>query len=167
MSINRRMDKEMWYIYTMEYYTDIKRNKSGSFVEMWNGPRVGHTEWSKSEREKQILYINAYIWNLEGWYWWTYLQGSSGDTDTENRFTDTVGKETVGRIGRVALKHFTTRKMNSQGEFAVWLRELKPRAVWQPRGVGLGGRWEGGSRKRMCVYLWLIHVDAWQNPAPL
>ena len=22
----------------------------------------------KSEREKQILYINAYIWNLERWY---------------------------------------------------------------------------------------------------
>ena len=24
-----------------------------------------HTEWSKSEREKQILYINTYMWNLE------------------------------------------------------------------------------------------------------
>ena len=36
--------------------------------------RVCHTEWSKSEREKQISYINAYIGNLEKWYWWTYLQ---------------------------------------------------------------------------------------------
>ena len=53
------MDKEMWYIYTMEYYTDIKKNKSRSFVEMWNGSRIGHTERSKSEREKQILYINV------------------------------------------------------------------------------------------------------------
>ena len=25
-------------------------------------------ERSKSERETQILYLNAYIWNLEGWY---------------------------------------------------------------------------------------------------
>ena len=24
-----------------------------------------------SEREKEILYINAYIWNLEKCYWWT------------------------------------------------------------------------------------------------
>ena len=24
-----------------------------------------YTEWSKSERETQILYINTYIWNLE------------------------------------------------------------------------------------------------------
>ena len=27
--------KEMWYIYTMEYYSAIKRNESGSFVETW------------------------------------------------------------------------------------------------------------------------------------
>ena len=27
--------KKMWYIYTMEYYSVIKRNKTGSFVEMW------------------------------------------------------------------------------------------------------------------------------------
>ena len=32
------------------------------------GPKVCHTQWSKSEREKQILFINAYIWNLEKWY---------------------------------------------------------------------------------------------------
>ena len=25
----------MWYIYTMEYYSAIERNKIGSFVEMW------------------------------------------------------------------------------------------------------------------------------------
>ena len=28
-------------------------------------PRAYYTEWSKSEREKQIPYINAYIWNLD------------------------------------------------------------------------------------------------------
>ena len=27
--------KKMWYIYTMEYYSAIKRDKTGSFVEMW------------------------------------------------------------------------------------------------------------------------------------
>ena len=38
-------------------------------------PRAYHTEWSKSERETQILYINAYTLNRVKWYWWTYLQG--------------------------------------------------------------------------------------------
>ena len=30
-----------------------------------DGPKVCHTEWSKSEREKQILYANTYIWTLK------------------------------------------------------------------------------------------------------
>ena len=27
--------KKLWYIYTMEYYSAIKRNVIGSFVETW------------------------------------------------------------------------------------------------------------------------------------
>ena len=27
--------KKMWYIYTMEYYSAIKRNEIGSFIETW------------------------------------------------------------------------------------------------------------------------------------
>ena len=27
--------KKMWYVYTMEYYSVMKRNEIGSFVEMW------------------------------------------------------------------------------------------------------------------------------------
>ena len=57
-----------------------------------DGPRVCHTEWSKSEREKQILYINAYMWNLEKWYRWTYLQGRNWDVDVEKGHVDTVGE---------------------------------------------------------------------------
>ena len=30
-----------------------------------DGVRVCHTEWSKSEREKQIPYAKTYIWNLK------------------------------------------------------------------------------------------------------
>ena len=33
-----------------------------------------------------------YIWNLEKWYWRTYLQGKNGDADVENRLVDTAGK---------------------------------------------------------------------------
>ena len=43
----------------------------------------------KSEREKQISYINAYMWNLERWYRWTGLQGRNWDTDAENQRMDT------------------------------------------------------------------------------
>ena len=43
-------------------------------------------------------------------------------------------------------------KIDSQWEFAVWLRKLEPGAPYQPRGVGWGGKWEGGSQGRGYVY---------------
>ena len=61
-----------------------------------DGPRAYYVEWSKSEREKQILYTNTYIWNLERWYWWQYLQGSNRDTDIERHMDVGVGKEREG-----------------------------------------------------------------------
>ena len=59
--------KKLWYIYTMEYYSAIKRNTFQSMLMRWiNQEPI--MELSKSEREKQISYINASIWNLERWY---------------------------------------------------------------------------------------------------
>ena len=55
--------------------------------------RAYYTEWNKSEREKEILYINAYIWNVERWYWWTYLQCSSAYADIESRLMGMVERE--------------------------------------------------------------------------
>ena len=48
-------------------------------------------QWSKSERENQISYIKAYIWNLEGWYWCISSHSSNGEADIENRLTDKGG----------------------------------------------------------------------------
>ena len=62
-------------------------------------PRAYDSEWSKSERENHISYINTYIWNLERWYWCTSLQGNSGDADMENRLMDTGGWAWVGKRG--------------------------------------------------------------------
>ena len=43
-------------------------------------------------------------------------------------------------------------------------QETQTEDLCQPRGVGWGGRWEGGSKGRgYYVYLWLIHVDVWQK----
>ena len=46
------MFKKVWYIYTMEYDSDIKRTND-SWTEV-DEPSAFYTEWSKSEREKQI-----------------------------------------------------------------------------------------------------------------
>ena len=74
----------------MEHYSAIKRNEIGSFVETWMDLETD-TERSKSEREKQISYINAYMWNLKKWFRWTGLQGRNRDTDVENKRMDFKG----------------------------------------------------------------------------
>ena len=40
---------------------------------------------SKSERERQISYFNAHIWDLGRWYQQSYMQGSKGNTDINKR----------------------------------------------------------------------------------
>ena len=37
-------------------------------------------------------------------------------------------------------------------------------ALGRPRGMGCGGRWEGGSGWGIHVNPWLIHVNVWQKP---
>ena len=51
----------------MEYYSAIKRNEIGSFVE--TGMELESVIQSEvSQKKKQISYINTYMWNLEKWY---------------------------------------------------------------------------------------------------
>ena len=49
-----------------------------------------------SQKEKRMSHTNAYIWYLERWCWWTYLQGNHGGADIENRLMDRGGGQKVG-----------------------------------------------------------------------
>ena len=101
---------KMWYIYTMGYYSAIKRNEIGSFVEMWMDLETV-IQSEISQKRKQISYINTYMWNLEKWYRWTGLQGRNRDTDVENKHMDTKGGKWWGAgvvvwwIGRLGLTY--------------------------------------------------------------
>ena len=65
MSIDRWMDKEdVAHVYNGILLSHKKKWNGGICNEV-EGVRIYHTEWSKSEREKQISYFNAYMWNLE------------------------------------------------------------------------------------------------------
>ena len=67
--------KKMWHIYTMEYHSATKKERNWVICRDVDGHRDCHSEWSKSEREKQILNINTYMWNLKKkWYKGSYLQ---------------------------------------------------------------------------------------------
>ena len=51
--------KKKWYIYTMEYYSAIKRNKIGSFVETWmHLETVIQSEVSQKEKNKYHILMH-------------------------------------------------------------------------------------------------------------
>ena len=64
MSISRQMDKKVWYIYTMEYYSVIKKNKCESVIMRWMKlePIIQSEVSQKEKHQYSIL-----IWNLERW----------------------------------------------------------------------------------------------------
>ena len=65
-----------------------------SYTEYWD------TEWSKSEREKQISYINAYIWNLEKYCRGYYLPSKNRNADVKNKCMDAKeGEEEREELG--------------------------------------------------------------------
>ena len=51
-----------------------------------------------SERERQILYNNTYIWNLERQYRQSYMQASKGDIDVKSRLLNSVGEAEGGMV---------------------------------------------------------------------
>ena len=92
--------KKMWYIYTMEYYSAIKRSEIGSFVEMWvDLETVIQSEVSQKQKNKYRILThicgiqkngtNELVCKAEietqmqgeiegrGWWWWDEL----GDWD--------------------------------------------------------------------------------------
>ena len=60
--------KKLWYIYTMEYYSAIKRNAFELFLmRCMSLEPIIESEMSQKEKDKyHILY--TYIRNLEKWY---------------------------------------------------------------------------------------------------
>ena len=63
-----------------------------------DGHRDYHTKWSKPDRERQVSYDIAYIWNMKKRYKWTYLQNRNRLTDIENKLTVTKGERGGGGI---------------------------------------------------------------------
>ena len=92
----------------MEHYSVIKRTAFESILMRWmNLEPIIQSEVSQEEKNKYCML--TYIWNLERWYWCTYLQNSNVDADIENRLMDMAGwegkKERVGCLERVTWKH--------------------------------------------------------------
>ena len=74
-------------------------------------------------------------------------------------------KERVGCFERTASKHVYYLGWNrSPAQVGCMRQVLRPGALGRPRGMGWGGRQEGGSGWGIHVNPRLIHVNVWQKP---
>ena len=68
MSINRGMDKEMWYRYTMEYYSPIKKNKIMPFAATWMKLKMiilSEFNQTKTNTILHHLHVQSKLWPLQ------------------------------------------------------------------------------------------------------
>ena len=56
--------RKLWYTYTMEYFSVIKKNACESILMRWMKLEL-IIQSEVSHKEKLIQYINTYIWNLD------------------------------------------------------------------------------------------------------
>ena len=129
----------------------------------WMKPII-QTEISQKEKGKYCN-INAYIWNLERWKWWPYMQVDKGDTDINNRVLHSVGEDKGGMIWEKSFETCTlpyVKQMISASSMHE-AGHLKPVLRDNPEGWGGDrcGRGVQGGRTPVC--LWPIHVAVWQK----
>ena len=78
----------MWYMYTMEYYSAIKKNEVIPFAPTWKDPEI--IILSEVSRIRQVLCNITYVESKKKkWYKSTFLQNRNRLTGIENKLTVT------------------------------------------------------------------------------
>ena len=81
--------KKMWHMYTMEYYSAIKKNEIMPFAATWMDFEIIILS-EVSQRERQISYI-TYMWYLK-YDTDEFIYKTETDSDIENKFMVIRGK---------------------------------------------------------------------------
>ena len=123
-----------------------------------------------------FYFLKSVFWSFKNWkgpiYWlfsYTLCFLSLLNRKQTQKYRTDFGtlweKARVGWFERIALKHVYYQVRNRSPVQVGCMRQvLGPGALGIPRGIGWGGRREGGSRWGTCVNPWLIHVNVWQKP---
>ena len=162
MSIDRLMDKEMWFIYTMEYYSVIKRNTFRSVLMRWiNLEPIIQGEVNQKEKDKYRILMHIYGIQKDGTDKFIFRAAIEKQTQKTDLRTQGEGRrEKVRCMERVTWKFIIPYvKQIANGYLLYDSRNSNSDSVTIQKG-GMGMEMKGGfGRDRTCVYLWLILVD--------
>ena len=165
MSISRRMDKKA--VVHIHNGILLSYKKECLWISSNEVDETGayYTEWSKPERKTSIQYTNAYIWNLERWIIITlYVRQRKRHRCIEQSFGLCARGRGWDDLGEWHWNmYIIICETNCQSRFDAWYRMLGAGALGWPRGMGWGGRWDGGSGWGTHVHPWRIYVKVWQN----
>ena len=136
--------KKLWYLNTIEYYSAIKRNAFESVLMKWtNLEPIIQSEVSQKEKDKYSILMHTYGIQKNGTEEFIYRAAMKKQTEQTYGHGERGGEGEMYRKSNVKT-YLTTCKIDSQQEFAVWLRKLKQGLCINLEGVGWDGRWEGG-----------------------
>ena len=81
----------MWYIYTKEYYSAMKKNKIMPFAATCKDLEIVILS-EVSQTQNNEYHMISLIYVIKNWCKWTYLQNACGVTDVENQLMVTRGE---------------------------------------------------------------------------
>ena len=156
--------KKLWYIYTMKYYSAIKKNSFESVLMRWMKLEpVIQSEVSQKDKDQYSILTNIYGILKDG----NDNPICKTEKETQMYRTDFRTLREKARVEcseRIALKQVYYQGWNRSPAQVVCMRQvLRPGTLGRPRGMVWGGRWEGGSGWGTHVIPWLIHVNVWQK----
>ena len=140
------MGQQQPFTYTMEYYSAIKKNEI-MHLKQHGWTSKCHTEWSKSDREGEILYDIPYMWNLK--------INNTNELLTKQKETHRFRNLICGCWGQGIVREFRTVMYALLYSKWIPIKDLLY-STWNStqcyvsawRRGGFGGEWT-------CVYVWL------------
>ena len=80
----------MWYIYTMEYYSVMKKNETMPFAGTWMDLEIIILSKVSQKRKTNTIWYHLYV-ESKIWHKWVYLQNKNRLTNIENRLVIAKG----------------------------------------------------------------------------
>ena len=138
----------------MEYYSAMKRNAFESVLMRWmNLEPIIQIEASQKEKDKYCILTHIYRIEKNGTE--EFIYRATVKKQTENRLMDMGrGEERVRCMERVTWKFALPYVKQTATRNLLYASGNSNRALYQPRRVGWGRRWEGGSKGKGYMYIY-------------